>query len=94
MRAKFYRNSGNASKVRLTVRRNSFHFILFLNIMAGLSINELAELPAVDASFWFRHDELIRKSQDELVGINDWTKNPMSALPAWMVLVSKKVSVE
>ncbi len=68
--------------------------IVNANIMAGLSINELAELPAVDASFWFRHDELIRKSQDELVGINDWTKNPMSALPAWMVLVSKKVSVE
>lgn len=68
--------------------------IVNANIMAGLSINELAELPAVDASFCFRHDELIRKSQDELVSINDWTKNPMSALPAWMVLVSKKVSVE
>ena len=68
--------------------------IVNANIMAGLSINELAELPAVDASFWFRHDELIKKSQDELVNINDWTKNPMSALPAWMVLVSKKVSVE
>ena len=68
--------------------------IVNANIIAGLSINELAELPAVDASFWFKYDELIKKSQDELVNINDWTKNPMSALPAWMVLVSKKVSVE
>ena len=64
--------------------------IVNANITAGLSIHELAELPAVDASFWFTYDELIKKSQDELAGINDWNKNPMSALPAWMVLVSKK----
>ena len=64
--------------------------IVNANIMAGLSISELAELPAVDASFWFKYDELIKKSPDELININDWHKNPMSALPAWMVLVSKK----
>lgn len=68
--------------------------IVNANIVAGLSINELAELLAVDASFWFTYDELIKKSQDELAGINDWNKNPMSALPAWMVLVSKKVGME
>ena len=65
--------------------------IVNANIMAGLSINELAELPAVDASFWFAYDELIEKSQDELISINDWNKNPMAALPAWIVLISKKV---
>ena len=64
--------------------------IVNANIMAGLSISELAELPAVDASFWFKYDELIKKGQDEIININDWHKNPMSALPAWMVLVSKK----
>ncbi len=35
--------------------------IVSANIMAGLSINELAELPAVDASFWFTYDELNKK---------------------------------
>lgn len=68
--------------------------IVNANIMAGLSINELAELPAVDASFWFTYDELIKKSQDELININDWNKNPMAALPAWLVLISKKVRME
>lgn len=64
--------------------------IVNANIAAGLSIKELAELPAVDASFWFTYDELIQKSPDELAGINDWKKNPMSALPAWMLLISRK----
>ena len=68
--------------------------IVNANIMAGLSIIELAELPAIDASFWFTYDELIKKSQDNLANINDWNKNPMAALPAWMVLVSKKVGME
>ena len=66
--------------------------IVNANIVAGLSINELAELPAVDASFWFTYDELIKKSQDELVNINDWNKNPMSALPAWLVVVSRALA--
>ena len=35
--------------------------IVNANIVAGLSINELAELPAVDTSFWFTYDELIKK---------------------------------
>ena len=29
--------------------------------------------------------------QEELEGINDWKKNPMAALPAWITLVSRKV---
>ena len=68
--------------------------IVNANIAAGLSISELAELPAVDASFWFTYDELIKKSQNELANINDWRKNPMSALPAWLVLASKKAGME
>ena len=64
--------------------------IVNANITAGLSVSELVELPAVDASFWFTYDELIKGSQDDLANINDWNKNPMSALPAWLVLVSKK----
>lgn len=59
-------------------------------INAGLSVCELAELPAVDASFWFTYAELREKSPKELDGINDWKRNPMAALPAWMALISKK----
>ena len=59
-------------------------------IKAGLSLCELAELPAADASFWFTYAELQKKSPEELEGINDWQRNPMAALPAWITLVSKK----
>ena len=51
---------------------------------------EMAELPAMDASFWFTFAELQQKSREELEGINDWKKNPMAALPAWLALVSQK----
>ena len=60
-------------------------------IKAGLSICELAELPATDASFWFTYDELKEKSPEDFEGINDWKKNPLAALPAWVTLVSKKI---
>ena len=60
-------------------------------IRAGLSVSELAELPATDASFWFTYTELQEKSPEELGGINDWKKNPMAALPAWVAMVSGKV---
>ena len=60
-------------------------------IKAGFSICELAELPAIDASFWFTYEELQTKSPEQLEGINDWQKNPLAALPAWVTLVSKKV---
>lgn len=65
--------------------------IINSQIKAGLNICELAELPAIDASFWFTYDELKEKSPEELEGINDWKNNPMAALPAWMALISKKV---
>ena len=59
-------------------------------IRSGLTVCEMAELPALDASFWFSYDELREKSLPELEGINDWTRNPLAALPAWLALVSKK----
>ena len=59
-------------------------------VRSGLAICELAELPAADASFWYTFAELQEKSPEELEGINDWKKNPMAALPAWITLISKK----
>ena len=64
--------------------------IINSQIKAGMGICELAELPAVDASFWYTYEDLQRKKPEELEGINDWEKNPMAALPAWAALVSKK----
>lgn len=61
-------------------------------VKAGLSVCEMAELPALDASFWFSYAELQEKNQAELEGINDWQKNPLAALPAWLALVSKKTA--
>ena len=64
--------------------------IMNSQISAGLSICELAELPAADDSFWFTYGELQEKNPEELEGINNWKKNPLAALPAWLALVSKK----
>ncbi len=64
--------------------------IINSQIKAGLSLCEIAELPAVDASFWFPYAELHKKSPEELERINDWKKNPLAALPAWIALISKK----
>ena len=61
-------------------------------IRSGLTVCEMAELPALDASFWFAYDELREKSRTDLEGIDDWKKNPMAALPAWLAVVSKKKS--
>ena len=60
------------------------------HIRSGLTVCETAELPALDASFWFPYAELQKKSRAELEGINDWKKNPLAALPAWLALVSRK----
>ena len=59
-------------------------------IRSGLTVCEMAELPALDASFWFTYAELREKDRKEYEGINDWKKNPLAALPAWMALVSRK----
>ncbi len=67
--------------------------ILNAQIQSGLFLRETAELPAIDASFWFPYDELWKKRPEELEGINDWRKNPMAALPAWIATVSQKTGV-
>ena len=59
-------------------------------IRAGLRVCELAELPVTDASFWFPYAELRGKTPEDLEGINDWQKNPMAALPAWVTMIAKK----
>ena len=59
-------------------------------IRAGLRLCELAELPAVDESFWFPYAERKDKPPEDFEGINDWQRNPLAALPAWIALVSRK----
>ncbi len=60
------------------------------HIRSGMAVCEMAELPALDASFWFNYTELQTKDPAELEGINDWKKNPLAALPAWLALVSQR----
>ena len=64
--------------------------IINSQIKAGLSLCEMDELPAIDHSFWFSYSQLREKRAEDLEGINDWKKNPMAALPAWLALISKK----
>lgn len=59
-------------------------------ISAGLSVREMAELEAVDASFWYTYDELIKQSSERIQNINDWRCNPLAALPAWIAVISQK----
>ena len=68
--------------------------IINANASSGLRIAEMAELPAVDASFWFRYDELKTKTEEETKGLNDWKRNPMAALPAWLALISRKQTIK
>lgn len=60
------------------------------NTSAQLSIREMAELQAVDASFWYTYDEIVKQKPDSYQNINDWRSNPMAALPAWITIVSQK----
>ncbi len=64
-----------------------------VNAMTGaqLSIKEMRELQAVDDSFWFSHAKLTTRSKEEIENINNWEKNPMAALPAWISILSQKV---
>ena len=62
--------------------------IMNANIHAGLNIKEMAELLALDASFWYTYDEL--KTKDEIEGINDWKHNSMAAISAWISIISQK----
>lgn len=60
------------------------------NVCASLSIKEMAELKAVNASFWYTYDELKKQDSKSIQRINDWECNPMAALPAWITIVSQK----
>lgn len=57
---------------------------------AQLTIKEMQELQAVNASFWFSYDELIKQNMEEIEKINHWEYNPMAALPAWISIVAQK----
>ena len=57
---------------------------------AGLSVEEMAELQAVDASFWYTYDELVQQKPGDLANVNDWRFNPMAALPVWLSIVARK----
>lgn len=59
-------------------------------VAAGLHINEVAELQADNASFWFTYDDLIKQTPENIRKVNDWKHNPMAALPAWLSIVSQK----
>ena len=59
-------------------------------ICAQLSIKEMEELKAVNASFWFSYEELIKQEKGILAKINNWEHNPMAALPAWISIVAQK----
>lgn len=59
-------------------------------ISAGLSIRKIAELEAVNASFWFTYAELMKQSSEQIENINDWKHNPMATLLAWITIISQK----
>ena len=59
-------------------------------IDAQLYIKKIEELPAVNASFWFSYEELIKQDKEKLAKINSWEHNPMAALPAWISIAAQK----
>lgn len=59
-------------------------------IQAELSIKQIEELQAVNASFWFSYEELRKQNIDNLANVNNWNHNPMAALPAWISIVAQK----
>ena len=59
-------------------------------VLARLKIKEMAELQAVNASFWYTYEELVNQTSSDLANVNDWRNNPMAALPAWLTIVSQK----
>ena len=64
--------------------------IINSNVSAGLNIIEMAEMSALDASFWYTYDELKSLKSEEHATINDWKCNPMAAISAWIGIVSQK----
>lgn len=57
---------------------------------AGLTVEEMAELPAADESFWYSFEERKTLNPKDTDGLNDWKRNPMAALPAWISIVCRK----
>lgn len=57
---------------------------------AQLRIVQMAELPSIDAFFWFTYDQLRDQHEEDLANINDWHHNPMAALPIWLSIASQK----
>ncbi len=64
--------------------------IINANAGAGLRVLEMAELPSLDASFWFTFEELKTKTAQDTADINDWKRNPMAAVPAWLTMIAQK----
>jgi SAM-dependent methyltransferase len=61
-------------------------------ISANLTIKQIEEMSPINASYWFRYDELVSKSEDELQNANDWRINHMAALPVWLTICSQKLN--
>lgn len=59
-------------------------------VTSGLTVEKMAELPAVDISFWYSFEERKHLKQDEPEGLDDWRQNPMAALPAWISVICRK----
>ncbi|MCH5323760.1 MAG: class I SAM-dependent methyltransferase [Eubacterium sp.] len=57
---------------------------------AELSIKRMEELQALNASFWFSYEELVKQSSENLERVNNWELNPMAALPAWITIITQK----
>lgn len=57
---------------------------------SGFRIIQLEEMFPIDASYWFKYDDLIKKTEEELVEINNWKHNPMAAIPAWISICVQK----
>lgn len=64
--------------------------IINAHSLAGLRVMEMAELPSVDASFWYTFEELRSVTEEEAAKVNDWKLNPMAAIPAWISIIAQK----
>lgn len=57
---------------------------------SDFTIKRIEELQAINASFWFSYEELMKQDSEALERINNWELNPMAALPAWISIVAQK----
>ncbi len=40
--------------------------------------------------YFLSYDEMKTNTEEETKDLNDWTRNPMAAIPAWLALISQK----